>query len=40
MGIVLLIPATVSIATLTGENGILTQGNNAKEETEKERKKK
>ena len=32
--IVLLILAGVSIATLTGENGILTQANNAKEETE------
>src|SRR5699024_8164170 len=33
--IVLLILAGVSIATLTGENGILTQANNAKENTEK-----
>ena len=32
--IVLLILAGVSIATLTGENGILTQVQNAKEETE------
>ena len=32
--IVLLILAGVSIVTLTGENGILTQANNAKEETE------
>ena len=31
--IVLLILAAVSIATLTGQNGILTQANNAKEET-------
>ena len=31
--IVLLILAAVSIATLTGENGILTQANNAKEQT-------
>ncbi len=31
--IVLLILAAVSIATLTGENGILTQANKAKEET-------
>ena len=33
--IVLLILAGVSIATLTGEHGILTQANNAKERTEK-----
>ena len=33
--IVLLILAGVSIATLTGENGILTKANKAKEETEK-----
>ena len=33
--IVLLILAAVSIATLTGENGILTRTNEAKEETEK-----
>ena len=33
--IVLLILAAVSIATLTGENGILTKANKAKEETEK-----
>ena len=33
--IVLLILAGVSIAMLTGENGILTQANNAKRETEK-----
>ena len=33
--IVLLILSAVSIATLTGENGILTQAQNAKEETEK-----
>ena len=32
--IVLLILAAVSIATLTGENGILTRANDAKEETE------
>ena len=32
--IVLLILATVSIATLTGENGILIRANQAKEETE------
>ena len=32
--IVLLILAGVSIATLTGENGVLTQAENAKEETE------
>ena len=31
--IVLLILATVSIATLIGENGILSQANKAKEET-------
>ena len=31
--IVLLILAGVSIAMLTGDNGILTQGNNAKIET-------
>ena len=31
--IVLLILAGVSIAMLTGDNGILTQGKNAKEET-------
>lgn len=30
----LLILAGVSIATLTGDNGILTQANNAKERTE------
>ena len=34
--IVLLILAGVSISMLTGENGILTQAQNAKEETEKE----
>ena len=33
--IVLLILAGVSIATLTGNNGILTRTNQAKEETEK-----
>ena len=33
--IVLLILASVSIAMLTGENGILTQAQNAKDETEK-----
>ncbi len=33
--IVLLILAGVSIAMLTGDNGILTQAQNAKEETEK-----
>ena len=33
--IVLLILAAVSIATLTGENGILTQAGKAKEETTK-----
>ena len=33
--IVLLILAAVSIATLTGENGILTRANDAKENTEK-----
>ena len=33
--IVLLILAGVSIAMLTGQNGILTQAHNAKEETEK-----
>ena len=33
--VVLLILAAVSIATLTGKNGILTQAQNAKEETEK-----
>ena len=33
--IVLLILAGVSIAMLTGENGILTQAQRAKEETEK-----
>ena len=32
--IVLLILAGVSIATLTGQNGILTQANNAKTQTE------
>ena len=32
--IVLLILAGVSIATLTGQNGILTQSNNAKENSE------
>ena len=32
--IVLLILAGVSIAMLTGQNGILTQANNAKNETE------
>ena len=32
--IVLLILAAVSIATLTGENGILTRAQDAKEETE------
>ena len=32
--VVLLILAAVSIATLTGENGILTQANSAKEQTE------
>ena len=32
--IVLLILAAVSIATLTGENGILTRANDAKEKTE------
>ena len=32
--IVLLILAGVSIATLTGQNGILTQANNAKENSE------
>ena len=37
--IVLLILAGVSIATLTGENGILTKANQAKEETEKASKK-
>ena len=31
--IVLLILAAISIATLTGENGILTQANKAKTET-------
>ena len=35
--IVLLILAGVSIAMLTGENGILTQAQNAKEETEEAR---
>ena len=34
--IVLLILAGVSISMLTGENGILTQAQTAKEETEKE----
>ena len=34
--IVLLILAAVSIATLTGQNGILNQVNNAKKETERE----
>ena len=33
--IVLLILATVSVATLTGENGILTKATKAKEETQK-----
>ena len=33
--IVLLILAGVSIATLTGQNGILTQANKAKEQTKK-----
>ena len=37
--IVLLILAGISIATLTGENGILTKANQAKEETEKASKK-
>ncbi len=37
--IVLLILAGVSIATLTGENGIITQATEAKEQTEKESKK-
>ncbi len=32
--IVLLILAGVSIATLTGENGLLTKANQAKEETQ------
>ena len=32
--IVLLILASVTIATLTGENGILTRANDAKEQTE------
>ena len=34
--VILLILAGVTIATLTGDNGILTQANNAKEHTEKE----
>ncbi len=34
--IVLLILAGVAIATLTGENGILTKANNAKQETTKQ----
>ena len=34
--IVLLILAGISIAMLTGENGILTKGNNAKEQTERQ----
>lgn len=36
--IVLLILASVSIAMLTGENGILTQAQNAKKETEQAKK--
>ena len=38
--IVLLILAGVSISMLTGDNGILTQAEKAKEETEKPQKKK
>ena len=38
--IVLLILAGVTIATLTGNNGILTKANEAKESTEVEKKKK
>ena len=34
--IVLLLLAGISIAMLTGENGILTKGNNAKEQTERQ----
>ena len=34
--IVLLILAAVSIATLTGQNGILTRANDAKEDTARE----
>ena len=34
--IVLLILATISISALTGENGILTKANKAKEDTERE----
>ena len=37
--IVLLILAGVTIATLMGDNGILTKANEGKEEIEKERKK-
>ena len=37
--IVLLILAGVTIATLTGNNGILTKANEAKESTEVEKKK-
>ena len=37
--IVLLILAGVSIAMLTGDNGIITQAQNAKEETEESKEK-